>query len=304
MQQFDALRKRVNPGNEWFRIGLASATVLAPLLKRWTDLRDTDSTRALRAEAEARWNDARSRFALSNLPGVRRKPLDVVGDVTESVTRRNSNVARIWLVGVGVGLVAAGAGAYFFVQRRMNSALDEPLVDLPVASSNGHSAGTSRDAGAAQPAQPASSGAGAVTSAPAQTAAAGVNGTGARERAAAQTSEAQAGAGTGAEQAAPRAAEPVIREPGELPGGGTTVTESGAPAGVVDASEAPFIGNIRTMVYHEADDENLPAEENRIYFASEDEAREAGYRRDREDAPAASSEAGTEAAREAGGTGI
>jgi hypothetical protein len=42
----------------------------------------------------------------------------------------------------------------------------------------------------------------------------------------------------------------------------------------------PLVGNIRTMVYHYvSDDQELPSEENRIYFASETEAQEAGYHR-------------------------
>jgi hypothetical protein len=42
----------------------------------------------------------------------------------------------------------------------------------------------------------------------------------------------------------------------------------------------PLVGNIRTMVYHDVnDDQELPAEEHRIYFASETEALEAGYHR-------------------------
>ncbi len=42
----------------------------------------------------------------------------------------------------------------------------------------------------------------------------------------------------------------------------------------------PLVGNIRTMVYHDvSDDQELPGEENRIYFASETEALEAGYHR-------------------------
>jgi hypothetical protein len=42
----------------------------------------------------------------------------------------------------------------------------------------------------------------------------------------------------------------------------------------------PLVGNIRTMVYHDVnDDQELPSEENRIYFASETEAQEAGYHR-------------------------
>ncbi len=38
-----------------------------------------------------------------------------------------------------------------------------------------------------------------------------------------------------------------------------------------------FIGNIHTLVYHEADSTNLPAPENQIFFASEAEAVAAGY---------------------------
>ncbi len=44
------------------------------------------------------------------------------------------------------------------------------------------------------------------------------------------------------------------------------------------AAEAPFIGNVHTLVYHDAASDSLPAEENRVYFFSEDEARESGYR--------------------------
>jgi methylphosphotriester-DNA--protein-cysteine methyltransferase len=50
-------------------------------------------------------------------------------------------------------------------------------------------------------------------------------------------------------------------------------------------SEAPFIGDVKTMIYHEANAENLPAEQNRMYFASEEEAHEAGFQRDRDEVP-------------------
>lgn len=278
MQQMEALRKRLNPKNEWFRIGLAFATIMAPLLKRWTDLRDADSTRALREGAEVRWNNARSRLVFSNPFESRRNLVLVAQEPTQHAGGGHKNAARIWLIGVGVGLVAAGAAAYFFVQRRMNQALEEPLVDLPVMSSNGHQA----------PAE--ATRAGASTEQP-QPAASGMNG-------ATAPSVGQPAAALELPKEEQQPAE--MAKPGELPGGATTMIDSGAPAGVVAAGEAPFIGNIRTMVYHERDDENLPAEENRIYFASEEEAHESGYRRDREDVPAA----GTEATQETGGTGI
>jgi hypothetical protein len=47
----------------------------------------------------------------------------------------------------------------------------------------------------------------------------------------------------------------------------------------VKVEAAPLAGNVETLVYYDATDlDHLPSEENRIYFASETEAREAGYR--------------------------
>jgi methylphosphotriester-DNA--protein-cysteine methyltransferase len=51
------------------------------------------------------------------------------------------------------------------------------------------------------------------------------------------------------------------------------------------------VGDIRTMTFQGADDTGqLPAEENRIYFATEAEARQAGFRDTHE--PEASSGSG------------
>jgi hypothetical protein len=49
--------------------------------------------------------------------------------------------------------------------------------------------------------------------------------------------------------------------------GAQTGTRSGA-----------IIGNTHTKMYHAASDANLPEEENRMYFASPEEAEAAGYR--------------------------
>lgn len=44
------------------------------------------------------------------------------------------------------------------------------------------------------------------------------------------------------------------------------------------SATAPFVGNAHTMVYHPSDSPNLPAENNRVYFKSREEAEKAGYR--------------------------
>lgn len=41
----------------------------------------------------------------------------------------------------------------------------------------------------------------------------------------------------------------------------------------------PVVGNLRTLIYHPVDSHNLPTEDNRMYFASEEEAVAAGYHR-------------------------
>ncbi|MGH2486182.1 MAG: hypothetical protein ACRDHE_09240, partial [Ktedonobacterales bacterium] len=56
-----------------------------------------------------------------------------------------------------------------------------------------------------------------------------------------------------------------------------------APVSDENVEQARFIGNIRTMVYHDVDADGLPAEENRIFFPSEADALEAGYHRDRDE---------------------
>lgn len=47
---------------------------------------------------------------------------------------------------------------------------------------------------------------------------------------------------------------------------------------VLERTSGAFIGNKSTRVFHAADANNLPAEDNRVYFDSEDEALAAGFR--------------------------
>jgi hypothetical protein len=245
MRQVDALRGRIGAGGQWLRLGLASATIMAPLLSRWSDLRAAERARVLADEAEARLHDMRSHLNLASL-GAKRDPLELVREARAQLgAERGKASTRLWLIGVGVGLVAASAGAYVLVRRRMAQALEEPLVELPTVSVNGN-----RAYAQARPPATATAAETATDNPP----------TAATATPAPSMETAQANG----------AAAP-------------TEQDQSSPASAEEAIAAPFIGNIRTMVYHEADDDDLPAEENRIYFVSEDEAREAGYRRHRDE---------------------
>lgn len=269
MQTLDDLRTRLDARGQWVRLGVLAAGALAPLIGRWNDLRAAERARSMREEAEARlkgfgavapWtrHDVQQRIAAI---------ASKTGDKTLG-TRRVSTT--IWLAGVGVGLAAAGAGTYLLVRRRLAREAEEPMLDLPAPSVNGNGRGTVpgiqrlRDAIANPPPS-----AHETVNANAATTATGA------ESAFDEVRATSAPAGTPPEK--------VVDPSGGLPGGATSVLPDGAPAAVLNADEAAFIGNIKSMVYHAADDDELPAEENRVYFASEEEARDAGYRRDKDD---------------------
>jgi len=219
MRQVDALRGRIGAGGQWLRLGLASATIMAPLLSRWSDLRAAERARVLADEAEARLHDMRSHLNLASL-GAKRDPLELVREARAQLGAERSKAStRLWLVGVGVGLVAASAGAYVLVRRRMAQALEEPLMELPTVSVNGNRAST-------QTRPPATA--------------------------------------TAAEMAPenpPTAATPTPSMAAAQANGAAAPTEQdqSSPASAEEAIAAPFIGNIRTMVYHEAADDDLPS---------------------------------------------
>src|SRR5258708_17668765 len=142
MRQVDALRGRVGAGGQRLRLGLASATIMALLLSRWSALRAAEGARVLADEAEARLHDMRGHLNLASL-GAKRDPLELVREARAQLGAERSKAStRLWLVGVGVGLVAASAGAYILVRRRMAQALEDPLMELPAVSRNGHRADT------------------------------------------------------------------------------------------------------------------------------------------------------------------
>jgi hypothetical protein len=246
-----------NGKNRWFQLGLVSAGAAAPLIARWRSLRAAEQAEALREQASARWNNAMERVvsslpqeaiqetlrqalpqaqeslrqvssaartALQRLPAVN---LSTPEPVIVAAPRSNRRVnTTLWLVGVSVGVVAAGAVAYVMLRNRISAASDDDtLVEIPLT------AVMANDTLAAAQADAAS----AATDGPA-----------------------------------------IIEEPAdEEPGIAEPLQFSED-----DAEGAAFIGNILSRVYHPANSKRLPALEHRIYFDSEEEATEAGYRPD------------------------
>lgn len=272
MRQVDTVRKRLADGGAWFRVGLASATVATPLISRWNDLRAGERVRDFADEAEERIGDLGTWVPWSRRKRLQREAVAMVREVSNRATgQRNRTSSVIWLVGVGVGLVAAGTGAYLLVRRRLDEEADQPLIAVLATpeSGNGHATLTPN-----------------LTST--------VGGNEPRATAATETTTNRAEAVT------PASALDVAL--GDASAG--TEEEQAIDEGGISLEtlrQARFIGNIRTMVYHEADAEGLPTEENRIYFASEGEARDAGFRRDRDEiVPPAESSAPTQNAGPAG----
>ena len=248
MRQVDTARKRLADRGAWFRVGLASATIAAPLISRWNDLRAGERAREFADEAEARLRDFGARVPWSRGHRLQREAVEMVREVSERATGRRQRASSfIWLAGVGVGLVAAGAGAYVLVRRRLDAEMDEPLIAVMSAGPNGNGHGRAADV---------------------------ANGASAMPRATAASATPATGVAPGAATTAPAATnedEPPDDQTDEAPISGENV------------EQARFIGNIRTMVFHEADADGLPAEENRIYFTSEADALEAGFHRDRDE---------------------
>ena len=322
MQPIEPLRNGAAGTGGWFRVGLLSATVMTPLIARWTSIRANERAQQARSQANQRFNDVRSWLtprASASVAAVRQvvpvaqntwnRTLPIAQDAwtraapvtqqvlnrvapvtrdaarlvapkvqqvgkqvaskTKTVSRNSRTSTTLWLLGVGVGLTAAGVGAYILLRRRLaNSAEEEPLVELPVrpVTGNGSRAKSSAqnghiDAHSANGAQEYSVNANTPT--PTQAPAS-------NHFTADEINPPSHGELTPMESALANAAEMERAE-----------DQAGSDFGVENSAEALFVGNIHTMVYHEIDGDNLPAEENRVYFASEAEAETSGFHRDR-----------------------
>jgi ElaB/YqjD/DUF883 family membrane-anchored ribosome-binding protein len=253
MQRVKDLRERFSTQSQWIQIGLLTASILTPLVNRWNELRAMERARALREDAEERLKSLRESPPW-NRRAVQQQVEEVIEQIDEHLPKRRSaprSSTIIWMVGVGVGVVAAGAGTYLLLKRRLEAAKEseEPFVPLPfrrpAATTAPHPLAAREDAGEASPLPNATAGSVARPET--------------RER--------------------PAPIAPDVADRGNVATDTANATDEQPPSGVTDAEDAAFIGNIRTMAYHLPDDDQLPAEENRIYFASEAEAQAAGYHR-------------------------
>jgi hypothetical protein len=258
MHQIEGLRDRVNDRGRWFRVGLVSTTAIAPLIARWNDLRvarhDLRKREMLalhpadrQTSTQSRVAELRARLSHGRTVGSADRVAELAPERMPAARMTSENVRLgLWLAGAGLGLVVASAGAYFLARRRLAAATEEPLLELPA---------TKPPANGARPDEP--------------------------EEKRRRWHRADPENGLGTMLPTQQGATP------DIPGAAGGIEPGGPePARWRENGQAPvdakFVGNMHTMVYHEASDmRHLPVEENRIYFTTEEEAREMGYRRAR-----------------------
>jgi hypothetical protein len=154
------------------------------------------------------------------------------------VARRQPVSTGIWLAGAGVGLVVAGTVAFVVARRRIMSS-DEAPLELTL--------------------EPGSNGAGRSS--------------GERTREAVGRATWTSAANVAARDLDQDAAEDAAEDAALPPTPAATEPQTAA------LEEAQYIGDVKTLVYHDDDDDdNLPTEENRVYFATREQAEAAGFR--------------------------
>ena len=275
-QRIEARRNRNDANGRWFRVGVLSATALAPLIARWSDLRASNRAQAWREMATARLSDARDmrdqaatrlapvravanarlsdardlasaqfdnalgRIAQAPMPDMLRNvpPFSLALKRAEALRQQRQRQRRrtTMLWLAGVGVGLVAAGATAYFVARRRMASAIEDEDEPMVE------------------LPV-------------------------ERNLAEAVVGRGSAMGNAYAATDGQAEISVPLGAFNPASGT---------GTANPSQARYIGNIHTMVFHDADDAgHLPAEENRIYFSSEDEARQAGFHfsSEAEDAP-------------------
>lgn len=140
--------------NRWFQIGLVTAGTAAPLFARWRALRANERAaeqgRRLLDQAGARWSDAvswvaqtnpQAQDALRQFAPAARQALDklpiggsragAAPEITIPTPAARRPSATPWLIGVGVGVVVAGAAVFVIVRNRIAQGVEnESLVEL------------------------------------------------------------------------------------------------------------------------------------------------------------------------------
>ena len=275
-QRIEARRNRNDGNGRWFRVGVLSATALAPLIARWSDLRASNRAQALRELAAARLSDARDARdqAVIRLAPVRAAANARLGDARDLASAQFDNALdRIaqapmpdMLRNVPPFSLAMKRAEALRQQRQRQRRRTTMLwlagvgVGLVAAGATAYFVARRRMASAIEDEDEP------MVELPV-------------ERNLAEAVVGRGSAMGNAYAATDGQAEISVPLGAFNPASGT---------GTANPSQARYIGNIHTMVFHDADDAgHLPAEENRIYFSSEDEARQAGFRfsREAEDAP-------------------
>jgi hypothetical protein len=108
MQRVKNARDQLNTQAQWIQLGLLTASTLTPVVRRWNELRAMDHRHTLREDTAPPPRESQSDDAPTPLSSI-----------------------IFWVVGVGVGIIAAGVGTYLFLKRRMAAHQEEPLLPLP-----------------------------------------------------------------------------------------------------------------------------------------------------------------------------
>ncbi len=308
------LLSRKGRAGDWFRVGVFSATVIAPLVARWNDLRMAERARQIGKVADDQTRD------------LRQLAVEQARELSELATQRSQEWTELALArsnewrDLAAGRASEWGGIAAARARALGdqaSTLSEDLVALAAGRADdlrGQAVGRLEDArkqflatktyDVLKDAVPVVA---KLDNRPRRNATAlwiagvvaGVLAAGAvafvvvRRRLAAGVNEplvelpsngraATAGTtgmnGMGAQRAS-RGGQPA----GAISGLRSTAEKYGVQSirdidNAQTAKVAPIVGNIHTKVYHDASQVNsLPSEENRVYFANEEEARAAGF---------------------------
>ncbi len=243
--------------NRWFQMGLIAAGAMAPLIARWRNLRAAEQAEALREQASTRWNDAVDWMSQA-------LPQETIQETLRQALPQAQDAFR------QMGPAAADALRRLPIPTRNLEELAPPPP--PIARpSNRRVSATLWTIGVA------------VGLAAAGTAAFIILRNRMNEHAAEETlveipltraSTADALARSQAAEAASEGPAVVHEEPAEEPEVAEEPTFSEE-----DAEGALFVGNIHSGIYQPIGSKRLPAPEHRTYFASEEQAVRAGYRR-------------------------